>query len=109
MSSIRLIPLVTLLVLAAASFRVTRFIVIDDLISTPREAIRSWFLNKGRKIGFKLYDLIGCTWCVGMYISASIYWIYLQDFEISWEASLNILAIAGVQGLLHAFEPSDNE
>lgn len=103
----KLISLTILLVLAAASFRVTRFLVIDDLIAVQRDAFRTWFLNKGGPVWDKLYDLFGCTWCVGTYISAAIYWLYIQDFELSWEASLNIAAIAGVQGLLHAFEPGD--
>jgi hypothetical protein len=93
--------------LALASFRITRFIVIDDLLSVQREAFMSWFLNKGGPAWDKLYDLFGCTWCVGVYVSAAVYWLYIQDFELSWEAFLNISAIAGAQGMLHALEPSE--
>lgn len=102
-----ILSLTILLVLAAASYRITRFIVIDDLIELQREWFRTWFLNQGGPVWDKFYDLFGCTWCVGVYVSAAIYWLYSQDFELSVEAGLNIAALAGVQGILHAFEPSE--
>lgn len=100
-----LIPLLTLAVLALASYRVTRFIVFDSLFDGLRHKVQNWLLVKEALPYVKTLDLISCTWCVGVWVSAALYWLYSQDFQLSVEAGINIAGIAGAQGLLHAFEP----
>jgi uncharacterized protein DUF1360 len=103
-----MLTLTALALLALASYRITRFIVFDGLFDGTRKKVHNWLVVKEALPYIKLYDLISCTWCVGVWVSAAIYWLYTRDFQLSVPAFLNIAAIAGAQGLLHAFEP-DNE
>lgn len=94
-----MISLTVLVLLALAAYRVTRLIVIDAIFDTPRDTAYNWLERKGWT-GDKLSYLISCTWCAGVWVSAGIYWLYARDFDF-----LNVASIAGLQGLLHAFEP----
>ena len=62
---------VTLVVLSAAAYRVSRFLVLDTLIDEPR----SWVLDKlERKPGLfyaKLTDLIGCPYCITIWVAGA--------------------------------------
>lgn len=104
--------------LGLAAYRLTRLIVIDAVF----DEIRAWVI---KKLGFKksrkdgqLYNrehpifekliyLITCTWCVGIYVSGFVYWLYRQDWWAG-EIFLSVAAIAGIQGMIHAVEPSDD-
>ena len=97
-----------------AAYRVTRLIVIDAIFDEPR----AWFL---RKLGFrkgkdgdlynresmlaeKLVYLFTCTWCVGIWVSGILYVLVFREFDF-----LNIFAVAGGQGILHALEPDGDD
>jgi hypothetical protein len=102
--------LATVIILGFASYRITRFLIIDELLEPGRS---KFHLRLETRKGFfwaKLYDLVSCTWCVGVYVSFAIYVIYLWDLFIHWTRIdwLSAIAVAGVQGLLHAIEP-DND
>ncbi len=112
-----IIGIVPLLVLGFASYRITRFLIIDDLISGIRDRFLTFFVNQSQKEGKfhlvwnKAYALFTCTWCAGFWITLSLYWIYLWTSpwyfsRLDW---ISIFAITGVQGLLHAWEPDDSE
>lgn len=106
-----MINLTVLVLLGLASYRVTRLIVIDSIF----DEIREWFFHKldfkknkdgsftSRNIlAQKLSYLLQCTWCIGVWVSVLIYWIYSRTFDF-----LPVAGIAGLQGLLHALEPDD--
>lgn len=110
-----ILNILPLLVLAFASYRLTRFLVIDSLVEGFRGRFYTFLSNRSQKNGHlhlvweKLYELSSCTWCAGFWISTILYTVYVwtgpQDF--SRFDVINIFAIAGIQGLLHAFEPDE--
>lgn len=101
------------LILSLAAYRITRFLVIDNLFDGARNKIYAFLANKtGRLqvVWHKLLDLLSCTWCLGFWISLILYSIYIGanpfDFtRIDW---INVFAVAGIQGLAHAFEPNED-
>lgn len=102
-----------LVLLALASYRITRLIVIDSIL----DELRDWFFTKldfkidkttnvyqsRNVICKKLSYLLQCTWCAGVWVSLGVYWLW--DHEIY--VPIVIPAIAGAQGMIHALEPSD--
>lgn len=108
--------LVTFLVLAFASYRLTRILVIDTLFEGWRAKFHAFLVNRTVKNGkFRLFwekthDLTSCTWCTGAWLSVALYSFYVWQYpwdlgRIDW---IIIAAVAGVQGLLHSWE-SDEE
>lgn len=111
----KLIDIVPLFVLAFASYRITRFLLIDSLLDGSRSKLHVLLVNKSKKEGKlhllwdKLYDLTSCTWCAGFWVSLAVYatvlWIAPWDFTRF--DIVNVFAIAGLQGFGHAVEPGD--
>lgn len=104
--------LLTYLVLAWASYRATRFVVIDTLIENVRGRVQTFLFNREGKtkvVWHKLLDLISCTWCAGFWVSLTVYslWFWTNPIDFTRFDVIIILAIAGVQGILHALEPGD--
>lgn len=110
-----MIEIVPLIVLALASFRITRVFVFDTIISGTRNKFHSFLVNRAQKEGRlrllweKLYDLTSCTWCLGFWVSFVLYWLYVWNSPADWDQSdvINVFAIAGIQGFMHALEPGD--
>jgi hypothetical protein len=101
--------LATVLILGLAAYRVTRFLVIDTLLEPSRSKFHSMLERRNGVLWAKIYDLVSCTWCVGVYVSFAVYAIYLWDLFINWTRFdwLSAIAVAGVQGMLHALEPEE--
>lgn len=110
-----MLDIIPLVILAVASYRLTRFLVIDTLISGIRNKFHTVLVNNAQKRGKlrliweKIYDLTSCTWCSGFWVSAILYWIYTWTSPADWDQNsiISIFAIAGIQGFLHALEPGD--
>ena len=112
-----MIQIIPLIVLSIAAYRITRLLVIDTLIAGLRNKFHTIVVNKSHKEnkGFhlfwdKLYELTSCTWCAGFWVTVALYWAYTWSSPIYWNRLdiINLFAIAGIQGFLHALEP-DNE
>lgn len=112
--------LLTFVVISVASYRVTRFLLFDSLVEGFRQKYYIFLGNNsmdytGRKfkrfLAHKLLELSSCSWCLGVWVSAGLYWLWTWTSPLYWTRHEFILvaAIAGFQGLLHAFEPSDDE
>jgi len=103
--------LATIVILGFAAYRVTRFLVIDSLLEPARSNFHSMLERKRGIVWAKIYDLVSCTWCVGVYVSFALYCIYLWDLFVGWTRLdwLSAIAVAGVQGMLHAVEPDEHE
>lgn len=108
-----MIEIIPLIVLALASFRLTRFLVIDTLTEGPRNKFHSFLVNKIQKenkffhlLWNKIYELTSCTWCAGFWVTAALYAAMKNGNQYVLYA-IDIFAIAGAQGLLHAYEPGD--
>lgn len=97
-----MISLTALVLLALASYRVTRLIVIDSILNSPRIWFDTFLLRHPNVFTNKISEGFNCTWCMGVWVSAGIYWLYSRDFDF-----LNVAAIAGLQGMIHALEPSE--
>jgi amino acid permease len=102
--------LATVLILGLAAFRVTRLLVVDSLLEPGRSKFHSMLERHSGWIWAKVYDLVSCTWCVGVYVSFAIYAVYLWDLFVHWTRVdwLSAIAVAGVQGMLHAVEPDES-
>lgn len=105
--------LLTFIILSFAAFRLTRFLIIDTFFEGTRARFHTYLANKQGKLKFlweKIYDLSSCTWCLGFWTSLILYSFYMWICPIYFGRVdlINVFAIAGIQGLLHAWEP-DNE
>jgi uncharacterized protein DUF1360 len=97
------------IILGIASYRITRFFVIDTLLEPWRSKSHHWLEQRRGLFWSKLYDLTSCTWCIGYWVSLVVYLIYKGDFFDDWTRNdwLRSIAVAGVQGMLHAVEPEE--
>lgn len=105
------ITLLTFLVLGFAAFRITRFFIIDSFFEGYRTKFHIYLTSRNGKLkflAFKLYELTSCTWCLGFWASLVVYSLYTWNCPIDFSRIdvFNVFAIAGVQGMLHAVEPS---
>src|SRR6266436_5308427 len=98
--------LLILLILTLASFRITRFIVIDTLPARLRDKFHNFLL--AHKLN-TLYELTSCTWCSSVWISFFVYWLYRWTRPDYWGRLgwLEFLAVAALAGVLQAFEPDN--
>jgi hypothetical protein len=65
MSELQLIVLLSL-----AVYRVTRFIIRDTLIDAPRNWLYGKLVTPGHPFLDKVYELLDCPYCLGIWISA---------------------------------------
>ena len=100
-------------ILALASYRITRFLVIDSLIAGFRQRLYVRLANSSTNgnrlkkfLASKILEGISCTWCLGVWISGGVYWLY-TEYGLTWY--LILAGLAGLQGYFHAFEPGDDE
>lgn len=102
-----LATLATVIVLGLAAYRVTRFLVIDSLLEPGRTKFHDAVGSRNGRIWAKFHELISCTWCIGVYVSIGVYALFVGDLFIDWTRTdfLSAIAVAGVQGMLHAVEP----
>lgn len=107
--------IIPLLVLAFASYRITRFLIIDTLPEGLRVAWHNFLIGRVEKNGKlklvwqKLYELTSCTWCAGFWVSFLLYWVFAWTSPVDFTRFdwISVFAIAGLQGLLNAWEPDD--
>lgn len=66
-----MIDLVDLIVLAAATYRVGRFVVLDTLIEGWRDRFHGWLYGKQTMWADKLSDLFSCPYCITIWIAAA--------------------------------------
>ena len=102
--------LIAIIVLGFAAFRITRFLVIDSLLDGSRTRFHVFLSNRQGKLKFfseKLLDLTSCTWCTGAWITLLLYSLYIWHNPIDFTRFdwISVFAVAGIQGLLHAWEP----
>lgn len=106
--------LLTLIILAFASFRITRLALFDTILDNIRLKFHMW-LTSDKKVGNplwnKIYDVVSCSWCLGTYVSLLVFSVYFAawPWEFGREGWIEFAAVAGMQGLLHAYEPSEEK
>lgn len=122
-------PLAVIVVLALATYRVTRLCTADKITLPVREAIFSWaykpltdtneieawallhpeadeipsHVPRGWEIRTWLYELVTCDQCLGVWWGAAVYcaWRFgIHDHGTVWEGILTVAALCGLQSLL---------
>lgn len=108
----------TFIILAFASYRITRFFLFDSLIAHSRQKYYVRLANASAQgnsfkkfLAHKLLELSSCSWCLGVWVTAAVYWLYTWTSPEFWgrKGYILVAGIAGVQGLLHAYEPGDDD
>lgn len=77
--------LIVLLVLSAVTYRVSRFIVHDSLIDAPRNKIYDWLEHREHPFWLKIHELIGCPWCITIWIAAgavAVHHVVVEDVPV---------------------------
>lgn len=55
--------------LSAFTFRLSRFLILDTLISGTRAKVHIRLVAKGKWWSTKLYELVNCPYCISIWIS----------------------------------------
>ena len=90
-----MIDLVSLIILVLAGYRLTRLIIEDEILDTPREWVRSKFKPNG-----KADYLLGCPWCMGFWVALIIAIMYLVIPTAMMVVALP-LALSAAIGLIY--------
>jgi hypothetical protein len=87
------------IILALATYRVTRFLTTDHLFEGPREKIFNRYNPSTSKIGY----LFTCEWCMSIWIGLGfVFWYTInQEFTRFFAVAFALSAIAS---LLSAYE-----
>lgn len=108
-----MIQLLPLVVLSIAAYRLTRLFLFDTIIEISRNRFYTLVANRKwlPRIREKILDLTSCSWCLGFWVSLALFSLYTRTtpWELGVNGWISTFAVAGVQGLLHAFEPGDDE
>jgi hypothetical protein len=62
--------LILIVVLGLVTYRVSRFIVLDTLWESWRDRLHAWLMSKPALWRIKLHELLGCPFCVTIWVSA---------------------------------------
>lgn len=105
--------LILIVIHGLCTWRVARFLVLDDLINTPREYMHEWLLSGG-PVRQKISVLLSCPWCITVWIAAvaTFFWAFLlADRWPGWLFLPVWIATAAVAVLiwLHADADDDDE
>lgn len=95
--------LITVVILGLAGYRLTRLVVVDSLFDNAR----LWFFDRPQRILHPVKLILNCTWCAGIWITASLYAFWLSTYPWEWTRAdwIVLLAATGIQGMMHALEP----
>ena len=64
--------LALLIALSAVTYRIGRFVILDTLIDEPRNWVMGWLERHPHKFWEKILDLLGCPFCITIWISAAV-------------------------------------
>lgn len=79
-----------------AAFRLTRLIVDDTILDTPRAAVLDR-LDAGGPAARKIAEGLGCYWCAGMWVAVAAAAVRRTA---AWRAARVPLALSAVVGIL---------
>lgn len=108
-----MIDLAVLLILGFASYRATRFVVLDTLPEKLRQRFFLWLVNRKRlpRLSEKVLELFSCTFCAGAWITLIIASLYFKELPWAFTTNewLSAIGIAGVQAFIHTVEPEGDD
>ncbi len=67
--------LLVIAILSAVVYRISRFIVLDTLMEGTRDKLVDWLEHHPGFFWTKFKELIGCPYCVTIWISAVLVWV----------------------------------
>jgi hypothetical protein len=93
------LDLLTFVILAFATYRIARFLVLDTLIDGPRDKFHDW-LTKPESLSvwrLKLAELLTCPYCITVWVAAgvTVFWSLVVDEWLGWAFLLVWPAVAG--------------
>lgn len=80
-------PLIALVFMSLATWRVTRFWLKDSLIENARMNLEGWLSkNVTKRRHRKLLELITCPWCISVWVSAGLtaLWRWQEGDGYGW-------------------------
>jgi hypothetical protein len=87
------------ILLALATYRVTRFLTTDHLFEGPREKIFNRYNPSTSKLGY----LFTCEWCMSIWVGLGFVFWYTINQEITRFFAV-ALALSAIASLLSAYE-----
>lgn len=104
--------LLTLIILAFASFRITRLALFDTILEGTRLKFHIWLTSDekaGNLLWSKIYEATSCSWCFGVYVSLLVFSVYfwVWPWDFAHQQWIEFIAVAGMQGYLHAYDPGE--
>jgi hypothetical protein len=88
----------TFIICGLATYRITRLITRDTILSSPREKWWKRFPPESTKLGY----LITCEWCLSFWIASLV---YISAMIISVLVLVySVFALSAIAGLLTAYE-----
>ncbi len=91
--------LVELAIYGLATYRLSRLVTRDELLSGPRERVWKKFPPESTKVGY----WFTCVWCVSVW-SASVFVISRIIIPEATNIVAIVLALSAIAGLLTAYE-----
>lgn len=61
--------LTAFVIISAVAYTLARFIVIDTVFDTPRDAVHGWLIRRKRAWALWLHELLSCTGCMCWWMS----------------------------------------
>lgn len=90
------VSLIDLVVLAAVTWRIARFLILDELISEWRDSLHGVLADHPNRLTIKLQLLMTCPFCLTIWISGGVstYWYLLVREWPGWAFPVYVLAVA---------------
>lgn len=107
-----MLDLITFVILTAATYRIARFVLLDDLINGTRDKFYVWLAEpeKLNLVKLKGTELFSCPYCITVWIAAAVvaFWsLVVHDEWIGWSFLLVWPAVSA--GSLVWWTVIDNE
>lgn len=86
-------------VLGLATYRLTRLIIRDEILSTPRNFFWKKFPPEKSLLGY----LLTCPWCISIWVASIIQISSIINPEVTYAVGI-VFALSAIAGLLTAHE-----
>jgi hypothetical protein len=83
-------------ILSAVTYRIARFLILDELIEELRDSFHAKLTEHPNRLTIKLQILMLCPFCLTIWVSAGVsaYWYTLVDEWPGWAFPVYVLAAA---------------
>lgn len=90
------LSLTDLVILAAVTYRIARFFILDELIEEWRDAFHAKLTEHPNRLTVKLQILMLCPFCLTIWVAAGVcaYWFLLIREWPDWAFPVYVLAVA---------------